>query len=662
MAFETSGSAVGPPGRLAPAGPGRRPPPVRGAHRRRRVRARQRLPARGLRAHHRRPRRRRADVRVAQLAVPGVRRRAAPSARRTWSATRSRIDGDEVRVSPHPARPGRAAGRPHRQPAARDRATATSARSAATSSGCCGPTRTRRAGVGGGGVGRAPGRVRLGPRDRLGDRLPGDGRPLRRRPAGPAGRAGDRRHRRGRARPTGATRCPSRSAALADRPGRGVPGPRRAGLGPSRRGGGAAARRDRGRARTPTSCGPGSSASSPTTTSATATARSTSRRRSSCSTGSGGTRAAPCCRTSSSPICAMDPRGPAARTCGRSCGRSPSVDLAALADAEPDPGWRGRRLAARRAARRAAPTTSCPRRSPRVRAGAGIDGLIDAVSTRWPSGCSATTPPVERDHHDGLRLARHHPRPHLRVRGPLGVAGRAGTRRGAPRPLDRLPRRLLRSPRVRRGGRAARSSPTAQTSPPRSPTGRFDESARAALAGDPDDVAAQLVAAALDDHAGSFIVAAHVVKTTGAALSETAATGSRLPLAAAARFMTAPRKERFVTGNVIRSIDFLSGRGPAEVLDEAGISRRRPRGGCACCPCPSTRSSPPGCGRPRRCERTWVPPSACLSRPTMSTTRISGTDSGIRLTFVRIRSSSVDGAVSRAGTTPRSGGRRRARR
>ena len=106
--------------------------------------------------------------------------------------------------------------------------------------------------------------------------------------------------------------------------------------------------------------------------------------------------------------------------------------------------------------------------------------------------------------------------------------------------------------------------------------GRFDESARAALAGDPDDVAAQLVTAALDDRAGSFIVAAHVVKTTGAALSETAATGSRLPLAAAARFMAAPRKERFVTGNVIRSIDFLnSSTALADARTRSGVAEPR---------------------------------------------------------------------------------------
>ena len=46
-------------------------------------------------------------------------------------------------------------------------------------------------------------------------------------------------------------------------------------------------------------------------------------------------------------------------------------------------------------------------------------------------------------------------------------------------------------------------------------------------------------------------------------------------------------------------------------------------------------------------DETWVPPSACLSRPTISTILISLTDSGTRLTFVLIRSRSST-ASSRA--------------
>ena len=61
----------------------------------------------------------------------------------------------------------------------------------------------RRDGLGGRRPRRAPGRVRVGSLDRLGHRLPGHGRSLRRRPAGAADRPGHRRHRRGRARPAG---------------------------------------------------------------------------------------------------------------------------------------------------------------------------------------------------------------------------------------------------------------------------------------------------------------------------------------------------------------------------------------------------------------------------------------------------------------------------
>ena len=66
---------------------------------------------------------------------------------------------------------------------------------------------------------------------------------------------------------------------------------------------------------------------------------------------------------------------------------------------------------------------------------------------------------------------------------------------------------------------------------------------------------------ALDDTTTAFIVHAHAVKTTarGDAKRRPAA-GSSQPLQAAARFMDAPKLERFVAATVTRSIDFLSGR------------------------------------------------------------------------------------------------------
>jgi hypothetical protein len=84
-----------------------------------------------------------------------------------------------------------------------------------------------------------------------------------------------------------------------------------------------------------------------------------------------------------------------------------------------------------------------------------------------------------------------------------------------------------------------------------------------ALANDRSTVSAALADAALADRAGSFIVMAHLIKTSEAAGREAAATGSPLPLAATARFLASPRLERFVARNVTESIDFVrSGRPP----------------------------------------------------------------------------------------------------
>jgi len=84
-----------------------------------------------------------------------------------------------------------------------------------------------------------------------------------------------------------------------------------------------------------------------------------------------------------------------------------------------------------------------------------------------------------------------------------------------------------------------------------------DEAVAIALAGPAETVADQLEAASLEDTAGSFIVMAHVVKLAVAARGEALATGSLLPLAAAARFMAAPRAERFVTVGAREAIEFV---------------------------------------------------------------------------------------------------------
>jgi nitrite reductase/ring-hydroxylating ferredoxin subunit len=71
-----------------------------------------------------------------------------------------------------------------------------------------------------------------------------------------------------------------------------------------------------------------------------------------------------------------------------------------------------------------------------------------------------------------------------------------------------------------------------------------------------------LCRAALGDRAGSLIVTAHLIKTTAAACAEAADRGNPDVLAGAARFVHAPRRERFVDLNVRRAIDLADGRPP----------------------------------------------------------------------------------------------------
>ncbi len=74
----------------------------------------------------------------------------------------------------------------------------------------------------------------------------------------------------------------------------------------------------------------------------------------------------------------------------------------------------------------------------------------------------------------------------------------------------------------------------------------------------------ELQRASLLDGTTAFIVHAHAVKTSRAAAREAIRTGSTASLDATARFMAAPKLERFVASTVTQSIDFLSGRTPRD--------------------------------------------------------------------------------------------------
>ena len=109
------------------------------------------------------------------------------------------VDVDDDRRRPgddHPPRSRGRAGSHARQPAPRHRQRLHGPGVARRRPAAAGQREPRRVDLGGRRVRRPAGRVRLGPLDRLGDRLPVDGRPVRRRPARPADRAGDHGHRR----------------------------------------------------------------------------------------------------------------------------------------------------------------------------------------------------------------------------------------------------------------------------------------------------------------------------------------------------------------------------------------------------------------------------------------------------------------------------------
>ena len=84
------------------------------------------------------------------------------------------------------------------------------------------------------------------------------------------------------------------------------------------------------------------------------------------------------------------------------------------------------------------------------------------------------------------------------------------------------------------------------------------------LAPDLDAYGRELQRASLLDGTSAFIVHAHAVKTSRAASVEAARMDSVRPLDATARFMAAPKLERFVAATVERSIDFLNGRTPRD--------------------------------------------------------------------------------------------------
>ncbi|MGH2829394.1 MAG: Rieske (2Fe-2S) protein [Actinomycetota bacterium] len=102
---------------------------------------------------------------------------------------------------------------------------------------------------------------------------------------------------------------------------------------------------------------------------------------------------------------------------------------------------------------------------------------------------------------------------------------------------------------------------------------RHDPDAAVALVtgfeGDTALLNAPLAQAAAEDQHSAPIMVAHSVKTTRAAIVEAQALrGDRAPIAAAARFMASPKRERFVFNATLEAIAFVRGRAKGDQGDE----------------------------------------------------------------------------------------------
>jgi nitrite reductase/ring-hydroxylating ferredoxin subunit len=89
--------------------------------------------------------------------------------------------------------------------------------------------------------------------------------------------------------------------------------------------------------------------------------------------------------------------------------------------------------------------------------------------------------------------------------------------------------------------------------------------------GDREPLEAALARGAAEDHSVAPIMVAHTVKTTQAAIVEGQALGDgpdgRAPLAAAARFLASPKRERFVYRATLEAVAFVQGRSKEDDVD-----------------------------------------------------------------------------------------------
>ena len=224
-----------------------------------------------------------------------------------------------------------------------------------------------------------------------------------------------------------------------------------------------------------------------------------------------------------------------------------TLDLVALSDVAVDPGWRDD--GSLRAVLLADGDRSAPVRAAAsaVLDGAGIDGILGAVSLAVSERMLRYDTDGEFDFHDDFGW--------LDITHGLTYANAVRWHSAGRSDPDVMRLALWCVFQAHWTGRHEWHSTVNDAEPvTREPEGASPDDLRAT--GD------DLQRRALTDRTTAAIVHAHAVKTTRAATLEAVATGSDLPLQAAARFLDAPKLERFVAATVARSIDFVAGRTP----------------------------------------------------------------------------------------------------
>jgi nitrite reductase/ring-hydroxylating ferredoxin subunit len=225
-----------------------------------------------------------------------------------------------------------------------------------------------------------------------------------------------------------------------------------------------------------------------------------------------------------------------------------TVDLDALAGIEPDRSWRDD--GALRAAILGDGTTGRARSAPlhaavtALRDGAGVDGVLDVVVAAVAERMLRYDPAGEFDYHDDFGW--------LDITHGITYANAARWHAARRRHPDTVRLALWTVFLAHWTGR--HEWHTSVGEPVEIDLGTTDVTL----------AAEELQRRALDDITTAFIVHAHAVKTSAAAADEARRSGSPAPLQATARFLDAPKLERFVAANVARSIDFLSGRSPRD--------------------------------------------------------------------------------------------------